>query len=164
MIARGELEEKDRTIFENNSKMIALSSASYTFENLYKTYQEWINKIQDEKGSMEAKYFVSQLGYEALPEEMIDKTIIEDHVKIDDLVQIGHNAIIKKFSQIAAGTIISGRVKIGVGCWIAPNVVVDNGNEIGDNCLVGSLSLVKTNFPKNSIIVGSPARLLKKNV
>ena len=94
----------------------------------------------------------------------IDKTIIEDHVKIDDLVQIGHNAIIKKFSQIAAGTIISGRVKIGVGCWIAPNVVVDNGNEIGDNCLVGSLSLVKTNFPKNSIIVGSPARLLKKNV
>ena len=94
----------------------------------------------------------------------IDKTIIEDHVKIDDLVQIGHNAIIKKFSQIAAGTIISGRVKIGVGCWIAPNVVVDNGNEIGNNCLVGSLSLVKTNFPKNSIIVGSPARLLKKNV
>ena len=94
----------------------------------------------------------------------IDKTIIEDHVKIDDLVQIGHNAIIKKFSQIAAGTIISGRVKIGVGCWIAPNVVVDNGNEIGNNCLVGSLSLVKTNFPKNSTIVGSPARLLKKNV
>ena len=94
----------------------------------------------------------------------IDKTIIEDHVKIDDLVQIGHNAIIKKFSQIAAGTIISGRVKIGVGCWIAPNVVVDNGNEIGNNCLVGSLSLVKTNFPKNSIIVGSPARLLKKNI
>ena len=94
----------------------------------------------------------------------IDKTIIEDHVKIDDLVQIGHNAIIKKFSQIAAGTIISGRVKIGVGCWIAPNVVVDNGNEIGNNCLVGSLSLVKTNFPKNSTIVGSPARLLKKNI
>ena len=94
----------------------------------------------------------------------IDKTIIEDHVKIDDLVQIGHNAIIKKFSQIAAGTIISGRVKIGVGCWIAPNVVVDNGNEIGNNCLVGSLSLVKANFPKNSTIVGSPARLLKKNI
>ena len=94
----------------------------------------------------------------------IDKTIIEDHVKIDDLVQIGHNAIIKKFSQIAAGTIISGRVKIGVGCWIAPNVVVDNGNEIGNNCLVGSLSLVKTNFPKNSVIIGSPAKLLRKNM
>ena len=32
---RGALEEKDRTKFENASKMIALSSASYTFENLY---------------------------------------------------------------------------------------------------------------------------------
>ena len=47
LIKRGALEEKDRTKFENASKMIALSSASYTFENLYKTYQEWINKIEN---------------------------------------------------------------------------------------------------------------------
>jgi hypothetical protein len=57
--------------------MIALSSASYTFENLYKTYNEWIEKITN-KGKGEATYFVSQMSYEALPEEMIDKTIIEE--------------------------------------------------------------------------------------
>ena len=57
--------------------MIALSSASYTFENLYKTYKDWVNKIySDELG--DANYFISQMGYEALPEEMIDKTIIEE--------------------------------------------------------------------------------------
>jgi hypothetical protein len=77
LIAEGLMEEKDRMIFENTSKMIALSSASYTFENLYKTYLEWCDKINSqEKG--EATYFVSQMGYEALPEEMIDKTIIEE--------------------------------------------------------------------------------------
>ena len=58
--------------------MIALSSASYTFENLYKTYQEWIAKIQSPENLSDAKYFVSQMGYEALPEEMIDRTIIEE--------------------------------------------------------------------------------------
>ena len=58
--------------------MIALSSASYTFENLYKTYQEWVNKIQSDEEVGDAKYFVSQMGYEALPEEMIDRTIIEE--------------------------------------------------------------------------------------
>tara|TARA_B100000287_G_scaffold434951_1_gene501108 strand:+ start:5873 stop:7726 length:1854 start_codon:yes stop_codon:yes gene_type:complete len=78
LIKDGAMKEEDRTNFENKSKMIALSSASYTFENLYKTYQEWIAKIQSEEDTGEAKYFVSQLGYEALPEEMIDRTIIEE--------------------------------------------------------------------------------------
>ena len=65
----------------------------------------------------------------------IDQTIIEDHVKIDDLVQICHNTIIKKFTQITAGCII-----------------------------VGTSSLVRSNFSKNSVIIGSPAKLLRKNV
>jgi len=77
LIKEGKMKEEERMIFTNNSKMIALSSASYTFENLYKTYQEWINQITSpEKG--ESSYFVSQLGYEALPPEMVDKTIIEE--------------------------------------------------------------------------------------
>jgi len=77
LIKEGKMKEEERIVFANNSKMIALSSASYTFENLYKTYQEWINQITSpEKG--ESSYFVSQLGYEALPPEMVDKTIIEE--------------------------------------------------------------------------------------
>ncbi len=39
LIKSGKMEEKDRMVFENKSKMIALSSASYSFENLYKTYK-----------------------------------------------------------------------------------------------------------------------------
>ena len=77
LIKDGLLEEEDRIVFENTSKMIALSSASYTFENLYKTYQEWIAKIYD-KETTEATYFVSQLSYEALPPDMVDKNIIEE--------------------------------------------------------------------------------------
>jgi hypothetical protein len=77
LIREGAMKEEDRMVFENNSKMIALSSASYTFENLYKTYNEWVEKIHS-KENTEASYFVSQLSYEALPLEMIDKTIIEE--------------------------------------------------------------------------------------
>ena len=77
LIKEGKIKEEDRMVFENNSKMIALSSASYTFENLYKTYSEWVDKIySDEKG--DASYFISQMGYESLPSHMIDKTVIEE--------------------------------------------------------------------------------------
>ncbi len=71
LIEEGVMKDKDRIQFENISKMIALSSASYTFENLYKTYKEWVTKIYAEEEE-QSTYFVSQLGYEALPEEMIE--------------------------------------------------------------------------------------------
>jgi len=77
LIKEGAMKEEDRMVFTNNSKMIALSSASYTFENLYKTHNEWVEKIISKEES-EATYFISQMSYEALPEEMIDKTIIEE--------------------------------------------------------------------------------------
>jgi hypothetical protein len=77
LISEGVMKEEDRMIFENTSKMLAFSSASFTFENLYKTYNEWTEKILNKERG-EATYFVSQLSYEALPEEMIDKTIIEE--------------------------------------------------------------------------------------
>ena len=77
LIKSGKMEEKDRMVFENKSKMIALSSASYSFENLYKTYKEWMGNIYSDD-ILDSKYFISQLGYEALPAEMVDKTIIEE--------------------------------------------------------------------------------------
>ena len=94
----------------------------------------------------------------------IDETLIEDHVKIDDLVHVGHNSKIKKFSQVTVGSIIGGRVIIGQGCWIAPHVVVDTGIEVGENSLIGTSSFVKADVEKNSIMIGSPAKLLRKNV
>jgi hypothetical protein len=78
LIAEGVMTEDQRMKFENNSKMIALSSASYTFENLYKTYKEWVQNIYNKEKESDTSYFISQLSYEALPPEMIDTTVIEE--------------------------------------------------------------------------------------
>lgn len=77
LIKEGRMKDEDRIQFENTSKMIALSSASYTFENLYRQYKEWMEKIYS-NDRPDATYFISQLGYEALPKEMIDPNIIEE--------------------------------------------------------------------------------------
>jgi hypothetical protein len=77
LITKGDMKEEDRIVFENSSKMIALSSASYSFENLYKTYKEWMNNIYSEE-IMQSSYFISQLGFESIPTDMIDSTVIEE--------------------------------------------------------------------------------------
>tara|TARA_R100000808_G_scaffold11976_1_gene30280 strand:- start:12565 stop:14388 length:1824 start_codon:yes stop_codon:yes gene_type:complete len=78
LIEQGLMTEDERMVFENNSKMVALSSASYTFENLYKTYKEWTEKIYHPEKEQTSSYFISQMGYESLPSEMIDTTIIDE--------------------------------------------------------------------------------------
>ncbi|MBT88979.1 MAG: hypothetical protein CMN79_00600 [Spirochaetales bacterium] len=78
LIKKGKIEESERMVFKNNTKMLALSSASYTFENLYKTYKDWMGKIYSDQRMAEASYFISQMSYESLPEQMIDHTIIEE--------------------------------------------------------------------------------------
>ncbi len=79
MIKEGKMKEEERLVFPNKSRMIALSSASFTFENLYKVYSEWMDNIMNEAKPVEdATYFIAQMGFRAVPEYMVDKTIIEE--------------------------------------------------------------------------------------
>jgi hypothetical protein len=78
LIRRGVLKESDRIKFDNNAKLIGLSSASYTCEYLYKKYDEFVKQIySDSMPEGNAKYFVSQLSFDSVPEDRIDKAVIE---------------------------------------------------------------------------------------
>lgn len=78
LINLGIMKEEDRTVFDNNTKMICLSSASYTFQYLYRKFQEWCEIIYSEETRESATYSVMQVSYEAIPKEMISQTIIEE--------------------------------------------------------------------------------------
>jgi len=78
MVQQRLMKEEERTVFENKTKFIALSSASYTFENLYVTYSDWIKKINTPEEGSEATYFISQLAWDSIPKHMINKSVIEE--------------------------------------------------------------------------------------
>jgi hypothetical protein len=82
-IARGELTEEGRTVFGETSRLICLSSASYTFEYLYTLYQDWCNKIFSDNKDL-ATYFVNQVSFDAIPSYMIEKTVIEEAKSSDE--------------------------------------------------------------------------------
>lgn len=53
-------------------------------------------------------------------------------------------------------------VKIGNNVWIASNVVINGGVNIGDNAVIGSGSVVTRDIPPNSLAVGNPCRVLRE--
>lgn len=55
-------------------------------------------------------------------------------------------------------------VKIGNHVWIAPQTTIMKGVSIGDNVIVGSMSLVTKDIESNSLCVGQPARIIKKDI
>lgn len=78
LIAAGKMEEKDRYQWPNN-KLIALSSASYKFEYLYKVYETFENLILEgpSPGSMDtAKRVIMHLSYDVAPEALYDQNLI----------------------------------------------------------------------------------------
>ncbi len=87
-------------------------------------------------------------------------TVIEDDVKIADLVCISHNDIIKKGAMITCGTVIAGSTTVGERVWMAPGVVVSNGVEIGDDAYVGIGSVVPARIRKGKKVFGNPAKYI----
>lgn len=76
LIKKGLMKESERRKFDTASKMIMLSSASFTFEYLYEVYKTYLDRIS--RGEDEARYFVSQLSYEVIPPDLLDKSIIDE--------------------------------------------------------------------------------------
>lgn len=55
-------------------------------------------------------------------------------------------------------------VYIGDNCFLGNRVIVLPGVRIGNECVIGSGSIVTKNIPDNCIAVGNPARVICSNV
>jgi UDP-3-O-[3-hydroxymyristoyl] glucosamine N-acyltransferase len=74
------------------------------------------------------------------------RTWIQQGVKIDNLVQIGHNVVIGRNTVIAAQTGIAGSVQIGQRVLIGGQAGIIGHIEIGDNTAIGAQSGISKNI------------------
>ena len=79
-----------------------------------------------------------------------DNAVVHDETTIGKYCTVGHNAIIHGCT-------------VGDNCLIGMGAIVLTGAVLGDGCLVGAGALVtgKTNAPAGSILLGSPAKVVK---
>jgi UDP-3-O-[3-hydroxymyristoyl] glucosamine N-acyltransferase len=87
----------------------------------------------------------------------LGSTIIRKGVKLDNLIQIGHNVEIGENTVIVAQTGIAGSTKIGKNCIIAGQVGIVGHLKIADNVTIGAQSGVTKSLEEvGGIYLGSP--------
>ena len=87
-------------------------------------------------------------------------------VDIGDDCLIGHNTVVATLNHdlrpSRRADMHPAPVIIGRNVWIGSNATILPGVTIGDNAVVAAASVVTKDVPENSIVVGSPARVVRQ--
>ena len=86
-----------------------------------------------------------------------DSTIIRAGVKLDNLIQIGHNVEVGSNTVMSAQVGVAGTTKVGSNCFIAGQVGIADHVVVGDRVKIGSKSGIDKNVPNDEIRFGYPA-------
>ena len=96
----------------------------------------------------------------------IGEVIIEDGCNVQENCVLhmfpGMKVHLKKGAHIGHGAVIHG-AEIGKNVLVGMNSVIMDHVRIGDNCIVGAMSLITegTVVPARKVIVGNPAKVVK---
>lgn len=95
---------------------------------------------------------------------------VGDKLKIGDDVTISGNVFISncdhtfndEYKPALEQPLTLKETSIGSASFIGYGAVILAGTHLGRHCVVGANSVVRGNFPDNTLLAGSPARVVKK--
>ena len=181
LIDRGEMQEWQRTVYQNN-KIIGLSSATYKFQPLYKnTYLQYLNTIHDPTAT-HVSHSLFRLGYKCAAANLLDLDSIENARKTLSSQQFDreYNAIFTDDSggfynveHILRSTVPVGeepkvrfKGKRGMEYIIAVDPNSSAGSETADNFAISVLELAGNGTGVATLVHGyaSPKSEVKRKV
>jgi UDP-3-O-[3-hydroxymyristoyl] glucosamine N-acyltransferase len=94
----------------------------------------------------------------AIDRATMGSTVIRKGVKLDNLIQIGHNVEIGENTVLAGQSGIAGSTKVGKNCMMAGQVGVAGHLKVADGAIIGAKSGIAGDIKKeNSVMLGYPA-------
>jgi UDP-3-O-[3-hydroxymyristoyl] glucosamine N-acyltransferase len=109
-------------------------------------------------GSVEIGDYVEIGANSCVDRATFGTTKLESHVKLDNLVHVGHNCQIGENTVIVGCVGISGSVTIGKNCILAGQAGVSDHVTIGDNVVVMQKTAVTKDIPSGSRVGGPYSR------
>lgn len=86
-------------------------------------------------------------------------TLIANSVRLDNMVQVGHNSTIGPMTAVAGQVGIAGSTHIGAGVQVGGQAGFSGHQKIGDRALIGAQSGVVSDVPSGVTMMGTPAVL-----
>jgi len=84
-------------------------------------------------------------------------TVIQQGVKLDNLIQIGHNVEVGALTVMASQVGISGSTTIGKGCQVGGQVGTAGHLKVGDGCQLAARTGVVSDLEAGGVYAGMPA-------
>lgn len=86
-------------------------------------------------------------------------------IVIGDDCLVGHNTVLATLNHdldpSKRGDLHPAPITIGRNVWIGANVTVLPGVTVGDNAVLAAAAVVTKDVPENTVVVGSPARVIR---
>lgn len=83
-------------------------------------------------------------------------------VLINTNASIDHDSVVGDFAHIGPGAVCGGRVAIGARALVGLGASVMSGCRVGDDAVVGAGALVTRDVADGSVVVGVPARPIRR--
>lgn len=111
-----------------------------------------------------------EIGSNVAIEQNVHITSDGSRLKIGSGVTITANVSVTnldhEYQDVSCGVMSQGHILketlIGDDCFIGIGAVIQAGTKLGRHCIVGSNAVVRGEFPDNCVIVGIPARVVKR--
>ncbi|MCF6443195.1 UDP-3-O-(3-hydroxymyristoyl)glucosamine N-acyltransferase [Nereida sp. MMG025] len=148
-----------------------IGSDGFSFVTPEKAGTEEIKETLGERGTVKQQHWtrIHSLGGVTIGDDVevgantcIDRgtvrdTVVGDRTKIDNMVQVAHNAVVGRdcllcgASGVAGSGVLGDRVVLGGQSGVVDNV------KVGDDVILGGGGKIRTNQPAGRVLMGDPA-------
>jgi sugar O-acyltransferase (sialic acid O-acetyltransferase NeuD family) len=91
-------------------------------------------------------------------------THLGTHVSVNRGATIGHHTRIENFVTIGPGVNLAGNCRVGAASYIGIGATIIDNLTIGSRSVVAAGAVVTENVPDRVLVVGVPAKVVKRNI
>lgn len=89
-------------------------------------------------------------------------TSIGNHVIVNTRASVDHDCVVEDGAHVGPGVTLGGHVHVGRAAWIGIGATILDHKCIGAGAIVGGGAVVVDDIPEDVVVVGVPAKILKR--